>query len=193
MPKCFLLISVLFGTVLFAQDYEPRPIDLPDFEKMDKFFRFRDEILPEDFTMKLEDIRKIPVNKKNKLVEEIQGSHTVIKLYVDGKIVLKQPYNQEGLPDGTTTAYHPNGKVRQEIPYVNGKANGTGKAYSDDGFIKAETSYKNNTFHGLRKIYAPRGGGIEGNFQDGKATGKIKVQDSEGVVYYYPPDMKTAW
>lgn len=190
--KQVLTVLILFCSVCVAaqEQQPPRPIDLPDLEKMGNFFKFRDEILPEDLSKKLEDIKKMPTGKSYRLVEEMQDSHIIAKHYKNDKLILSQSFNKKGIPDGMATVYHTNGKLRQEIPYINGMADGVGKAYDDDDFLKAETTYKNNKLHGLRKIHAYRGGGIEGSFDNGKAVGKITVSDARGVVYYYPPDMK---
>jgi len=191
MKKIIIAVLLLCAVPLFSQETESEPISLPRLEdRMDNFFKFRDEVFPEDFSGSLDDLKKIPPSKGYTIEKTVEGDHFIVKFYAKGKLMIRQSYTKKGIADGVAVVYHPNGIVRQEIPFVIGVAEGLGKANSDSGFLEAETTYKNNKRHGLRTIHAYRGGDIEGTFINGTVTGKIKVQDSRGVIYYYPPDMK---
>lgn len=185
------IIALLFSIQLFAQDYDHVRVDLPRLDRMDNFYEFRDEIFPTDIMAKLDDVRRKPGTRDVKLVETVRDNHTLVLHYVGDVAIMVQSFDKKGLADGMTKLYYSNGQVRQEIPFEKGVATGLGKAYDRDGALMVETTYKNNRRHGLRKMHSRRGNeSIEGTFDNDNVIGKIKVADSYGKTYEYPPDMK---
>ena len=53
--------------------------------------------------------------------------------------------------------YYPSGKVKFEVPLVDGKKQGLGKGYFEDGKIKMEINYENDRKEGLCFEYYPSG------------------------------------
>jgi len=54
-------------------------------------------------------------------------------------------------------AYYSNGKLRYEIPHLNGKRHGFSKFCWLNGKLEYETPYKNGKIHGLKKWWHSNG------------------------------------
>ena len=81
---------------------------------------------------------------EGKLLVEINyrsGKKNGLKIsYLDAETV-KENYRND-IREGYTRYYFPNGKLKQEIPFVNGLEQGYGKEYGTDGSIITLTEYK---------------------------------------------------
>tara|TARA_B100000795_G_scaffold76340_2_gene54367 strand:- start:1639 stop:2322 length:684 start_codon:yes stop_codon:yes gene_type:complete len=113
--------------------------------------------------------------------------------------------------------FHENGKLKFEVPLVNGKKEGLGKTYFDDGELKIEANYKNDLLNGelvqfyygrtIKKVHYKNdkldGYAIyynpaklptkEGTYVDGKMHGKWKIYEDDGCLrfeYTYINDIK---
>jgi hypothetical protein len=53
--------------------------------------------------------------------------------------------------------YYPNGKLKFERNYINGKQEGITKVYFESGKLEAERNYKNGKLEGLEKEYYESG------------------------------------
>ena len=53
--------------------------------------------------------------------------------------------------------YHPNGRLKGETPYKNGKREGISKFYYESGKLKEENPFKNGKREGLMKSYRENG------------------------------------
>jgi antitoxin component YwqK of YwqJK toxin-antitoxin module len=79
--------------------------------------------------------------------------------------------------------FHENGKLKFEVPLLNGKKEGLGKTYFDDGELKIEAQYKNDMLNGeYRQLYYGRTI-KEVNYKDDKLDGY--------ATYYSPTKLKT--
>ncbi|GAB4277955.1 MAG: hypothetical protein Kow0068_01330 [Marinilabiliales bacterium] len=80
---------------------------------------------------------------------------------------------------GVWKGYYPNGNIKHEITFVNGRADGYAKFYYEDGKVSEEGIWKGNKWVGDYKYYHPNGKpAYEWKFnENGKRTGEQK--------YYY--------
>ncbi|MCX7862290.1 MAG: toxin-antitoxin system YwqK family antitoxin [Bacteroidales bacterium] len=111
-----------------------------------------------------------------------------------------------GVRIGVWKGYYPNGKIKHEITYQNGKPNGYAKFYYENGNISEEGIWKENKWVGDYKYYHPNGNiayewkysetgkrtgvqkyyhengklMIEGEWKEGKESGTIKEYDNNG-------------
>lgn len=59
--------------------------------------------------------------------------------------------------EGVVKAYYPDGKLKTEISYKNGKKNGLAREYFENGNVHLEINYVNDVNHGLTKRYYESG------------------------------------
>ena len=70
--------------------------------------------------------------------------------------------------------YHPNGALKSEVTYKDGKENGPYKWYWDNGIMAEDGTYKDGKLHGPIKIYYWTGElQIESNLNYGKKEGVV--------------------
>ena len=77
---------------------------------------------------------------------------------------------KNGIQDGSSKIYFPNGKLASETTFKNGIQNGIQKDYYENGKVKIETTYKNGQQTGPAKAYDENGKLVE------QATFKNGVQ-----------------
>jgi antitoxin component YwqK of YwqJK toxin-antitoxin module len=112
----------------------------------------------------------------------------------DGKVMIEQNYKL-GKLDGKQTTYHPNGKVKSEISFIEDRQNGAFVFYHDNGTKYQEGTYKESAIEGVLKTYYPNGklkesvtlvnGAENGAFEEYSEAGIISakgnyVADEEG-------------
>ena len=94
--------------------------------------------------------------------------------------------------------YYPNGQVKTEVTYQDGKANGIAKAFYDDGKLASETPYHDNVIEGTVKEYFPAGY-LEGYpeketpYKNGKKHGIEKTYHRNGQCKYESTYVDGEW
>ncbi|MFH2144104.1 MAG: toxin-antitoxin system YwqK family antitoxin [Bacteroidota bacterium] len=109
---------------------------------------------------------------------------------------------------GLWKVYYPEGKIKSEIPYINGKPDGYAKIYYENGNLSEEGIWKGTKWVGEYKYYHPNGNTaylwqynetgkrtgeqkyfhengkvmIEGNWDNGKEKGVIKEYYDDGTL-----------
>ncbi|MDH4944340.1 DUF805 domain-containing protein [Sulfurimonas sp. C5] len=114
-------------------------------------------------------------------------SYTVEKTYSDGvkrsSISYKSWYDSQnnGLRDGESKVWYPNGQLKTEEHYSNGARDGSFKVWSDKGVLTSEANYKLNKKDGAFKEFKfdgkPR---LEENYKLDKKDGVFKRWDYYG-------------
>ncbi len=95
--------------------------------------------------------------------------------YDDGSIKAELNYVQ-GVLNGFSVWYFPNGNKEKEVYYSDGKIDGTVKYFYENGLLKAEFNVKNGVRDGLTKFYYPNGGLKEvKSYEKGKLVKTVKV------------------
>ncbi|WP_434601130.1 toxin-antitoxin system YwqK family antitoxin [Pseudomonas sp. Z4-7] len=86
----------------------------------------------------------------------------------------KLNYSQGEL-EGTSTLYHPNGKVSAVLPFVKGKLQGMASFYAAEGGLQRQASYCRGLLHGEANNYFPDGKLAEAEFyRDGVRDGHYR-------------------
>lgn len=90
------------------------------------------------------------------------------------QIMSRENYSN-GLLEGRTTTYYPNGNKTEETEYKNGIKEGQNNYYSPEGILLKKLLYKNDELHGPAVYYDGYGKVIlEGSYKDGKKHGLWK-------------------
>ena len=80
-----------------------------------------------------------------------------IETYNEKNVLLARSEFKNGIQDGSSKIYFPNGKLYSEATFQNGKQVGVQKDYYENGKVKIETTYKNGQKTGPAKIYDENG------------------------------------
>ncbi|MFL6606694.1 MAG: toxin-antitoxin system YwqK family antitoxin [Pseudomonas sp.] len=81
----------------------------------------------------------------------------------------------QGELEGTSTLYHPNGKVSAVLPFVKGKLQGMASFYAAEGGLQRQASYRRGLLHGEANNYFPDGKLAEAEFyRDGVRDGHYR-------------------
>lgn len=101
----------------------------------------------------------------------------------EGKGIMTLEYYSKGKLNGTRKAFYPNGKVAEEIQYVNGVKQGLYKKYSDKGVVIEESNYINDQFDGP-SVYRNAANEVitRGQFKNGKKSGIWKFYEKNKLV-----------
>ncbi len=87
-------------------------------------------------------------------------------------------YGDQGISNGIHKEYYPNGKVKSEANYKNGKVEGILKEYYESGRLAFIQTVRNGKIRGLVKAY----------YENGKLKGEVNyvdsMQDGELKEYY---------
>jgi antitoxin component YwqK of YwqJK toxin-antitoxin module len=143
-----------------------------DFENDDDFFNQKiedseyfkddesDKFSPENSFLKREDNEKEQIEnpRNSKISDGIDKA-----FYPDGKLKYEISY-RDGRRDGMEKLFYPDGKLKSEISYRNGRRDGMEKLFYPDGKLKSETSYQNGRKSGIEKLFAPDGRFISERF-----------------------------
>lgn len=70
----------------------------------------------------------------------------------NGSVKSEEPY-LDGKKEGIASYYHENGQLYGKIPWKNGEKHGSYKLYREDGSLDQELNYKNDKLHGKAKWY----------------------------------------
>lgn len=101
----------------------------------------------------------------------------------NSKQVMTREVYENGLLNGRTITYYPNGNITEEIDYVNDVKEGINNYYSENGVLIKKLLYKDGTLHG--PVYYYDGFGnilIEGNYNEGKKKGMWRYYKDGKVV-----------
>lgn len=126
-------------------------------------------------------------NKGNVLSEgKMKGKERVgewLYYHTDSKVVMTRENYSNGVINGKTTTYYPNGKITEETEFKNGIKEGENNYYSPDGVLLKKLFYKNDQLDGRVFYYDSNGDvKIEGNYKDGKKRGLWKYYKDGKVV-----------
>lgn len=105
-----------------------------------------------------------------------------IKLYDKNDVLLKsssfKKINKEWLYNGTMKEFYQSGKIKSEIPYLDGKLTGIVKLYDITGDLAKEVSYINNELEGFEKYYFNAVQIIENTYQKNELVDKKIFNDN---------------
>jgi len=83
--------------------------------------------------------------------------------------------------DGVQRAFYPDGKLKYEIGYRNGRKDGMEKIFYSDGKLRSETSYRDGRKDGMEKIFYSDGKlRSETSYRNGRKDGMEKIFYSDG-------------
>lgn len=106
----------------------------------------------------------LPIEKTININEEDQRGNTE---KIEGTLYFK------GVPfTGKTISKYPDGQIKTNWTYINGKREGLGEGYYENGQLKEKGTYKDNRPEGLSEVYYENGQvKTKINFKDGKRVG----------------------
>jgi len=91
----------------------------------------------------------------------------------------------EDTSDGSHKFFYPNGTVKKEVTYKNGKMDGVYRTYYEDGTLHLEKYFKDGLLHGVFKAYDEFGTPyFEITYQDGIKHGIENGYYKNGVMEY---------
>ena len=104
-------------------------------------------------------------------------AETIKSYYPDGKLLLEIATNDVGLPHGVTREFAPDGILRSEKRYEDGRSQGISKLFYPSGKIMTEWAYSDDKRNGLAIGY----------FENGKIKDKgyYKNDKLDGIVLKY--------
>lgn len=98
----------------------------------------------------------------------------LLKIEEAGRTQAKLNY-QHGELQGSSTLYHPNGKVSAVLPFVKGKLHGVASFHAAEGGLQRQASYRAGLLHGEANTYFPDGQLAEIEFyRDGVRDGHYR-------------------
>jgi antitoxin component YwqK of YwqJK toxin-antitoxin module len=125
------------------------------------------------------------IEKDGKKINKKDGEWTLYVKESNGKVVSAKGVFSEDKRNGKWIFYYPNGAVKSESTYVDGKQNGISKSYNKNGKVTAEIPYKDDKVNGTRILYTDEGvkqkeEQVKDNKRNGKSTtyfknGKIQI------------------
>ncbi len=137
-------------------------------------------------------------NEDGKLILEVNyrmGKKNGLKISYLDKETIRENFKND-IKEGITRYDYPDGKIKLEIPFINGLEQGFGKEYAQDGTIITLTEYKRGFIVDRQRInrrdknnlrqgrwYEFYGNGnirIEGNYRDDKKHGYFKEYTESG-------------
>ncbi|CAH0235683.1 toxin-antitoxin system YwqK family antitoxin [Pseudomonas brassicacearum] len=81
----------------------------------------------------------------------------------------------QGELQGSSTLYHPNGKVSAVLPFVKGKLHGVASFYAAEGGLQRQATYRRGLLHGEANNYFPNGQLAEAEvYRDGVRDGRYR-------------------
>ncbi|SFX80351.1 MULTISPECIES: toxin-antitoxin system YwqK family antitoxin [unclassified Pseudomonas] len=87
----------------------------------------------------------------------------------------------QGELQGSSTLYHPNGKVSAVLPFVNGRLQGVASFYAAEGGLQRQASYRRGLLHGEANNYFPDGQLAEAEcYRDGVRDGRYRRMHPNG-------------
>lgn len=115
------------------------------------------------------------------------GNEIVVEkeYYPDGKIKSETPY-KDGKKDGIEKTYNASGHLFSEIPFKDGVRVGTARLYYDNGKVMSEVEWKNDKIVGEAKLYDENGSLVkmEAKKPGFKLTSPIDGATVSGIVNF---------
>ncbi|MEA3478710.1 MAG: hypothetical protein U9R60_11060 [Bacteroidota bacterium] len=110
-------------------------------------------------------------NQSGKQVDErpfrlADNGDTVFQVLNKNGDLITEETVKNGMKNGPSWTYYPDGKVKEKIPYKDGKKNGTAEWYFQNGKLYQSTPYENDLIHGVRTKY----------FEDGSLSAQIPYE-----------------
>jgi antitoxin component YwqK of YwqJK toxin-antitoxin module len=111
--------------------------------------------------------------------------------YASPAVMTTENY-KNGKLDGLRTVYFPNGKIAEQINYVNNLKEGAYKKYTETGIVIEESFFKNNEYDGLA-IFRDVNGNVvsKGLFAKGLKIGIWEVVENGKLVKKSSEDLAT--
>jgi antitoxin component YwqK of YwqJK toxin-antitoxin module len=113
-------------------------------------------------------------------------SGTWVNTGPNGKNKISELNYKDGLQDGLTTKWFPNGAKGEEANYKNGKLHGTATEWNINGAIESKTNYINGKLHGTATEWHTNGA-IKSK------TNYINGKDLKTTIYYKTGEVKSVW
>ena len=119
----------------------------------------------------------VPIKKALKSAFFMQSKRIFLSL-----LLLTSLFSDE-IKDGLVKEYHPNGQLKSEIIYKDGKENGPYKWYFQNGQLQSEEIFKNDVSVGPFKYYYENGQvRLEGKLTDNGPDGVQRTYNKEGIL-----------
>jgi hypothetical protein len=116
-------------------------------------------------------VTKADVNLPTTNIKKRDGH--VKKFDANGKLRADMHF-RHGVLDGTSTLYYPDGKVKKEMSYRNGRKEGNWKTYDKAGHLVSNLHYHEGRLDGLCRHYYDNGKTKdEISYRNGKVSNKI--------------------
>ena len=114
--------------------------------------------------------------------EKLEGDRSVRTTYYDSTQVVKiRVQLKDGVAEGLTQLYYPNGKLKSETVYHHGYRQGPSTQYYEDGKVRARLFYKGDRQDSISRTYFPNGQlNIESTYYAGKLHGPYKLYSPDG-------------
>lgn len=101
--------------------------------------------------------------------------------YLGQDTIAQQITIKDGCPDGKTTLYYINGKVKEERYFINGKKDGLWITYLENGNKQAEARFSNDLKNGTWTIWDENGTKrYHMEYKAGEKTGTWLMWDESG-------------
>lgn len=118
------------------------------------------------------------------------GSYLLIEYYENDRVKSKSNFAPDGLQDGETIHYHPNGNIRQVLHYKMGEKYGASRGYHSNGYTDYVGSYKKNQQDSTWIWYSPYNNGqfisFIGNYNRGVPWGgQMEYNENTGEFLNY--------
>ncbi len=179
---------------IFEQSKRPRYEGTFNHGKEVGVFKFFDDtqagtvIATREFNAKDNSCYTIFYNQKNnkvsegKIVNKIYEGEWIYYHENSPSIMTKEIY-KKGKLEGKRIVYFKDGKVAEEVNYVNDLKEGVYKKFTEKGILLEETSYIKGQFHGQATFRDPENNIVaEGKFKDGKKVGIWKFYEMGKLV-----------
>jgi antitoxin component YwqK of YwqJK toxin-antitoxin module len=114
--------------------------------------------------------------------ELMGGDRSVRTTYFDSTQVVKiRVHLKNGVAEGLTQQYYPNGKLKSETTYHDGYRQGPAKLYYEDGKIRSLSFFKGDRQDSVSRTYYPTGQlNVESTYYAGRLHGPYKRYTAAG-------------
>jgi len=113
-------------------------------------------------------------------------AEVLVKKFPDGRVRSEIEVNAFGFPHGLSREYYPNGKLKAERRYRDGRLEGVSRLFHEDGGIMTEWHYREGKRDGPARGYYPNGklkdkgfyknDKLEGDVFKYYSTGRLKME-----------------
>ena len=100
---------------------------------------------------------------------------------IDGSVRIREPY-QNGKLQGMVRKYYSDGRVSEELEWVEGQKQGLWKQYYESGALRLTAYYQDDLLNGIYEVNFRNGKPeIRGEMLDGRSHGTWKYFDDQGT------------